>query len=93
MVRRHRHEITKATFKLVPPNALEGFEAAQRFYTAIQTEAGNAQLDATFKAKPGKLNLEGPMMTATAEVAEQGGGERELRGVKTSRSTARKKGG
>jgi hypothetical protein len=82
VVRSRRQEITKVIFRLAPPNALEGFEAAQRFYTDIQTEAGNAALEETFRNKPGHMNLEGPMMTATAEVAEQGGGEREIRGVK-----------
>lgn len=80
VVRRHRQEITKVTFRFVPPNAYEGYEWAQKFYTAIQAEANNEVLEETFKAKPGKMNLEGPLMSASAEIAEQGAGEREIRG-------------
>lgn len=81
-VRIYRDEITRVTFRFVPPNAFEGAEWAQRFYTEIQKEAGNEILEETFKGKPGQMNLEGPMMTASAEIAEKGAGERELRGLK-----------
>lgn len=79
-VRLYRNEIVKATFRFVPPNAFEGRELAQVFYTELQKEAHNEELEQTFKAPPGKLQLDGPMMAATAEIAEQGAGERELRG-------------
>lgn len=81
-VRIYKQEITKVIFRFVPPNAFEGAEWAQRFYTEIQKEAGNEILEETFKSKPGRMNLEGPMMTASAEIAEKGAGERELRGAK-----------
>jgi len=81
-VRAHSHEITKVIFRFVPPNAFEGAEWAQRFYTEIQKEAGNEILEETFKGKPGQMRLDGPMMTASAEIAEKGAGERELRGLK-----------
>lgn len=68
--------------KFVPPNAFEGVEIAQQFYTEFQKEIDNDVLEQALKAKPGKMNLEGPMMRAAAEIAEQGGGERELRGPK-----------
>lgn len=82
VVHRHRSEIRKVTFKFVPPNAFEGFESAQQFYTAIQKEANSRSLKEVFEAPPGKLRLDGPLMTASAEVAEQGAGEREIRGAK-----------
>jgi hypothetical protein len=80
VVRRCRQEITKVIFRFVPPNAFEGEELAQEFYTELQKEAQNEVLEQTIKGKPGKMNLEGPIMRASAEIAEQGAGERELRG-------------
>ncbi|GLK50856.1 hypothetical protein GCM10017621_03640 [Maricaulis virginensis] len=77
-VERHRSRIAKVTFRFVPPNAFEGDALAQKFYTAIQNEAQNETLEETFKAPPGKLKLDGPMMKASAEVAEKGAGEKEL---------------
>lgn len=82
VVRDRRRDITKVILKFVPPNAYEGTKLAQEFYTAFQSEVDNDALEQTLKAKPGKMNLEGPMMHAAAEIAEQGAGERELRGPK-----------
>lgn len=82
VVRAKRQEISKVVLRFVPPNAYEGAALAQVFYTALQSEVDNDQLEQTLKAKPGKMNLEGPIMHAAAEIAEQGAGERELRGAK-----------
>jgi hypothetical protein len=82
VVRTHRHRITKVILKFVPPNAFEGSELAQEFYTQLQKEVNNDVLEQTLKAKAGKMKLNGPMMQASAEIAEQGAGERELRGPK-----------
>jgi hypothetical protein len=81
-VREHRHRISKVILKFVPPNAYEGEELAQRFFTGLQEEVDNDALIQTLKSKPGKMNLDGPMLHASAEIAEQGAGERELRGPK-----------
>jgi len=81
-VSKFKQDIAKVTFRFVPPNAFEGAEWAQKFYTEIQKEAGNEILEETFKGKPGKMRLDGPMMTASADIAEQGAGDRELRGVR-----------
>jgi len=81
-VERYKLDITKVIFRFVPPNAFEGKAWAQKFYTAIQQEAGNDVLEETFKGKPGKMKLDGPLMAASAEIAEEGAGERELRGLR-----------
>jgi hypothetical protein len=81
-VEKNRHRITKVVLKFVPPNAYEGERMAQLFYTALQEEVDNDVLEQTLKSKPGKMNLDGPILRASAEIAEQGAGERELRGPK-----------
>jgi hypothetical protein len=78
---KYRQDIAKVIFRFVPPNAFEGEKWAQEFYTAIQKEAGNDILEETFKAKPGQMKLDGPLMKASAEIAEKGAGDRELRGA------------
>ncbi|MES2444906.1 MAG: hypothetical protein V4574_18945 [Pseudomonadota bacterium] len=80
-VRRYRREITKIVFRYVPPNAFEGKKLAQEYHTAVQAEAQNEILEETFKSAPGKMNPESEMMKANAEIAEQGAGEKELRGA------------
>lgn len=79
-VRRYRNEITKIVFRYVPPNAFEGKKLAQQYHTAVQAEANNEVLEETFKSAPGKMNPESEMMKANAEIAEEGAGEKELRG-------------
>ena len=79
-VYQYRSEITKIIFRFVPPNAFEGEHLAQRFYTAIQKQANNEILETTFKSEPGRMNPDAPLMRESAEIAEQGAGERELRG-------------
>lgn len=79
-VERYRNEITKIVFRYVPPNAFEGEELAQRYHTAVQQQAKNEILEETFKGQPGKMDPTAEMMRANAEIAEQGAGERELRG-------------
>jgi hypothetical protein len=79
-VRKYRNEITKIVFRYVPPNAFEGKKLAQQYHTAVQAEAKNEILEETFKSAPGKMNPESEMMKANAEIAEQGAGEKELRG-------------
>jgi hypothetical protein len=81
VVQTKRQEITKVTLKFVPPNAFEGKELAQEFYTALQREVDNDSLEQTLKAAAGKMKLDGPIMHAAADIAEQGAGEREIRGV------------
>lgn len=80
VIRTRRQDITKVILKFVPPNAFEGKELAQKFYTQLQAEVDDDVLEQTLKGTPGKMNLEGPMLTAAAEIAAQGAGERELRG-------------
>lgn len=80
-VDRYRNEITKIVFRYVPPNAFEGKKLAQQYHTAVQAEAKNEILEETFKGAPGRMNPESEMMKANAEIAEQGAGEKELRGL------------
>lgn len=82
VVREHRNEITKITFRYVPPNAFEGKKLSQKYRTAIQEQSGAEVVEEIFKAPPGKMDPEAEMMRANAEIAEQGAGERELRGFK-----------
>lgn len=79
-VERHRHEITKIVFRYVPPNAFEGDKLAQVYHTAVQEQAKNEVLEETFKGKAGTMDPSSEMMAANAEIAEQGAGEKELRG-------------
>ncbi|TMM45344.1 hypothetical protein [Qipengyuania marisflavi] len=79
-VEKYRSQITKIVFRYVPPNAFEGEELAQRYHTAVQQQAQNEILEETFKGQPGKMDPTAEMMRANAEIAEQGAGERELRG-------------
>ena len=79
-VERYRSQITKIVFRYVPPNAFEGKKLAQQYHTAVQAEARNEVLEETFKSAPGKMNPESEMMRANAEIAEEGAGEKELRG-------------
>lgn len=80
-VKTYRTEITKIVFRYVPPNAFEGKKLAQQYHTAVQAEANNEILEETFKSAPGRMNPESEMMRANAEIAEQGAGEKELRGL------------
>lgn len=80
VVEAHRSEITKIVFRYVPPNAFDGSKLAQQYKTAVQEQAKNEILEETFKGKPGKMDPTSEMMRANAEIAEQGAGERELRG-------------
>ena len=77
-IREHRREITKIVFRYVPPNAFEGKKLAQQYHTAVQAEARNQTLEETFTAAPGRMNPEGEMMSANAEMAAEGAGEREV---------------
>ncbi len=81
-VERHRHEITEILFRYVPPNAFEGKKLAQKYKTEVQTQANSDILEEKFKSEPGKMDPTSEMMAANAEIAEQGAGERELRGRK-----------
>lgn len=82
VVREYRKEITKITFRYVPPNAFEGKKLSQKYRTAIQEQSGAEVVEEIFRAPPGKMDPEAEMMRANAEIAEQGAGERELRGIK-----------
>ncbi len=81
-VRNNKYRISKVVFRFVPPNAFEGVEAAQQFITGIQKEVDNDVFEQVLKGRPGKMKLDGSIFRATAEIAEQGAGERELRGPK-----------
>jgi hypothetical protein len=82
VVAKHRHEIAKIVFRYVPPNAFEGKKKAQEYKTAVLEESNCDVLEETFKSAPGKMNPESETMRANSEIAEQGAGERELRGPK-----------
>lgn len=81
-VEKYRDQISQIVFRYVPPNAFEGKKLAQKYKTAVQEEANSEVLEERFKSAPGKMNPGSPMMEANAEIAEQGAGEKELRGPK-----------
>jgi hypothetical protein len=81
VVREHRREITKITFRYVPPNAFEGRKLAQQYHSAVQAQSKAPVVEETFKGPAGSMDPEAEMMQANAEIAEQGAGEREIRGI------------
>lgn len=80
VIRQHRADITRITFRYVPPNAFGGRKLAQLYHKAVQEESRAPIVEETFKGPPGKINAESEMMQENAEMAEQGAGEREVRG-------------
>lgn len=80
-VEQYHHEITQIIFRYVPPNAFEGKKLAQKYKTAMQLEANSDVYEERFKSAPGKMTPNSEMMQANAEIAEEGAGEKELRGV------------
>lgn len=80
-VEQHRHEITQIIFRYVPPNAFEGKKLAQEYKTAVMKQSHTEVLEERFKSAPGKMDPTSEMMQANAEIAEEGAGEKELRGA------------
>lgn len=80
VVRERRMDITKIVFRYVPPNAFGGRKLAQEYHKEVQRQAKATEVEETFRGPAGSMDPESEMMKENAEIAEQGAGERELRG-------------
>lgn len=82
VVRERKRDITRIIFRYVPPNAFDGKKLAQEYHKEVQRQAKAREVEETFKGDPGTMDPESEMMRENAEIAEQGAGEREVRGRK-----------
>lgn len=79
VIRDKRDRIAKITFTFVPPNALSASDRVYQFVKDVNLEAHPDVQQHVYKAEPGAMQPATPLMTASAEIAMQGGGDAEVR--------------
>ena len=66
-------------FTFVPPNALSASDRVYQFVKDVNLEAHPDMQQHVYRAEPGAMKPDTPIMTASAEIAMAGGGEAEVR--------------
>nr|WP_295662534.1 hypothetical protein [Polymorphobacter sp.] len=79
VIRERRAEIAKIVFTFVPPNALGAIDKVHAFVKEVQGEANPDSQQHVYRAEPGKMKPDTPLLTASAEIALSGAGEAEVR--------------
>lgn len=82
VIRGKQERIAKITFTFVPPNALSASDRVYQFVKDVSLEAHPDVQQHVYKAEPGAMQPDTPIMTASAEIAMQGGGDAEVRDEK-----------
>ena len=79
VIRRKQAQIAKIVFTFVPPNALSASDRVYQFVKDVNLEAHPDVQQHVYRAEPGAMQPDTPIMTASAEIAMAGGGEAEVR--------------
>lgn len=79
VIREKRSQIASIKFTFVPPNALSASDRVYQFVKDINLEAHPDVQQHVYKAEPGAMDADTPMLTASAEIAMAGGGDAEVR--------------
>lgn len=79
VVRERRAEIATLKFTFVPPNALGADDLVANFVKLVDGQAHPETQQHTYRAPPGKMDPEAPVMDASAKIAMAGGGEAEVK--------------
>jgi hypothetical protein len=79
VIRRRKKDIARISFTFIPPNALGADDRIYQLVKDISSEAHPDLQQHVYRAPPGKMEPETPLMKASAKIAMAGGGEAELR--------------
>ena len=79
VIRTKQDQIAKIVFTFVPPNALSASDRVYQFVKEVSLEAHPDVQQHVYRAEPGAMKPDTPIMTASAEIAMSGGGEAEVR--------------
>jgi len=78
-IRKRKNDIATIKFTFIPPNALGADDRVYEFIKITQQQAHPDTQQHIYKADPGKMDPETPMMEASARIAMGGGGDAEVR--------------
>jgi hypothetical protein len=78
VIKERKSEIASVKFTFVPPNPLGASDLVYKVVKDISLEAHPEVQQHVYRAKPGAMDLDTPMMRASAEIAMKGGGDAEI---------------
>lgn len=81
VIKRRKREIARVSFTFIPPNSLGADDRIYDLVKEIQLEAHPDTQQHVYRAAPGQMEPESPLMEASAKIAMEGGGEAEVRDV------------